>query len=71
MTMALPPEYVDRLIGGQSGHTTAEFDFQSRLLLFVRPTFGFFYPQGSHWNPLMLARAKHWIDIYKNFVDRS
>ncbi len=27
MTMALPPEYVDRLIGGQSGHTTAEFDF--------------------------------------------
>jgi len=68
MTMALPPEYVDRLIGGQGGHTTAEFDFQSRLLLFVRPTFGFFYPLGSHWNPLMLAQAKHWIDIYKNFV---
>lgn len=68
MTMALPPEYVDRLIGGQSGHTTADFDFQSRLLLFVRPTFGFFYPLGSQPNPLMMQRAKRWADLYKNFV---
>jgi hypothetical protein len=42
--MALPPEHVDRLIGGQSGHTRADFDFQSRLLLFVRPTFAFLHP---------------------------
>jgi alpha-galactosidase len=68
MSMALPPEYVDRLLGGQSGHTTADFDFQSRLLLFVRPTFGFLYPLGSQWNPIMLGRLKHWIDLYKNFV---
>src|SRR5690606_20250419 len=26
MTMALPPEHVDRLLGGQNGHTTAELD---------------------------------------------
>lgn len=44
MTMALPPESVDRLIGGQSGHPAAEFDFQARLLLFVRPTLGFLRP---------------------------
>ena len=68
MTMALPPEYVDRLIGGQSGHTTAEFDFQSRLLLFVRPTFGFLHPMGSAWNPVMLARAKQWAGLYRDFV---
>jgi alpha-galactosidase len=68
MTMALPPEYVDRLIGGQSGHTTAEFDFQSRLLLFVRPTFGFLRPMGAQWNPLMLDRLKRWIGLYKNFI---
>ncbi len=68
MTMALPPEYVDRLLGGQSGHTTAEFDFQARLLLFVRPTVGFPKPAGSAWNPLMLARMKHWIGLYKSFV---
>lgn len=68
MTMALPPEYVDRLIGGQSGFLTADFDFQSRLLLFVRPTIGFPKPMGAEWNPHMLARMKHWIDLYKNFV---
>jgi alpha-galactosidase len=68
MTMALPPESVDRLLGGQSGHTAAELDFQWRLLLFVRPTFGFLKPLGSEWNPALLARLKHWVSLYKNFV---
>ena len=68
MTMALPPEYVDRLIGGQSGHLTADFDFQSRLLLFVRPTFGFMHPVGSAWNTLMLEQARRWAKLYKDFV---
>ena len=68
MTMALPPEYVDRLIGGQAGHTTAEYDFQARLLLFVRPTLAFFHPLGSQANPIMLERTKHWLEIYKGFV---
>ena len=68
MTMALPPEYVDRLLGGQSGHTTAEFDFQSRLLLFVRPTVGFLYPLGAQPNPLMIARLQRWSALYKDFV---
>ncbi len=68
MTMALPPEYVDRLIGGQSGFTTADFDFQSRLLLFAQPTFGFLYPLGSQPNPLLMERTKRWANLYKNFV---
>ena len=68
MTMALPPEHIDRLIGGQSGHTAASFDFQSRLLLFVRPTLGFLCPMGAEWNPHMLARLRRWIELYKNFV---
>jgi alpha-galactosidase len=68
MTMALPPEHVDRLIGGQTGYLTADFDFQSRLLLFVRPTIGFPKPLGSDWNPHMLERMKHWIGLYKSFV---
>lgn len=68
MTMALPPEHVDRLIGGQSGHQTADFDFQSRLLLFVRPTFGFLHRLGSDWSPLMLTRVRRWAVLYRDFV---
>jgi alpha-galactosidase len=68
MTMALPPEYVDRLLGGQSGYTTAEFDFQARLLLFVRPTFAFLKPSGAEMNPLLLGRMQHFIQLYKNFI---
>jgi len=68
MTMALPPEHVDRLLGGQSGHTTAELDFQSRLLLFVRPTFGFLHPLGAAPNPLMMERTREWIRFYREFV---
>ena len=68
MTMALPPEYVDRLLGGQDGQTTAEFNFQARLLLFVQPKFGFLYPMNSQPNPIFMARAKEWVSLYKNFV---
>jgi alpha-galactosidase len=68
MTMALPPEYVDRLVGGQSGHTTAELDFQLRLLLFVRPTLGFLCPPNASWNPILLARVKRMVTLYKDFV---
>lgn len=65
MTMALPPEYVDRLIGGQSGYTRAELEFQDRLLLFVRPTIGFPKPRGANWNPQQLASLRHFVDLYK------
>jgi alpha-galactosidase len=68
MTMALPPEYVDRLLGGQFGHSTAELDFQARLLMFVRPTLGFFHPLGAPWNPILLERMRHFIGLYKSFV---
>jgi alpha-galactosidase len=68
MTMALPPEYVDRLLGGQDGQTAADFDFQARLLLFLQPKFGFLYPIGADPNPVFMRRIKHWIDLYKNFV---
>lgn len=68
MTMALPPETIDRLLGGQDGQTAADFDFQSRLLLFLEPKFGFLYPPGSQPNPVFLARAKRWAGLYKDFV---
>ncbi|MBS1851618.1 MAG: alpha-galactosidase [Acidobacteria bacterium] len=68
MTMALPPEYVDRLLGGQNGQTTAEFNFQARLLLFMQPKFGFLYPSYAQPNPWFMRSIKRWTDLYKNFV---
>jgi len=68
MTMALPPEYVDRLIAGQNGHIAGDLDFQWRLLLFVRPSLGIFHPLGASWNPAQLARLRHFVELYKNFV---
>ena len=68
MTMALPPEYVDRLVGGQDGHTAGDVDFQARLLLFVRPTFGYLAPVGEPVNPVQLARIGHMLDLYRSFV---
>jgi alpha-galactosidase len=68
MSMALPPEYVDRLIAGQSGHTHADILFQARQLLFVRPTISVFNPLGSEPNPKQFALVRHTLAIYKNFV---
>ena len=68
LSMALPPENIDRLLGGQSGQTAADFDFQSRLLLFLEPKFGFLYPVGSQPNPVFMSRAKRWVGLYKDFV---
>lgn len=69
MTMALPPEYVDRLFGmGQSGHLRADLDFQARLVLIVHPTLGWINPIGSRPNPVQLARIRHAVDLYKTFV---
>lgn len=69
MTMALPPEYVDRLFGmGQSGHLFADLGFQLRLLVFVHPTLGYLNPLGSRPNPAQVARVRHAVDIYKHFV---
>lgn len=68
MTMALPPECMDRLVGGQSGHTAADLDFQLRQLFFSLPKFGFLYPLGATPNPLLLERVKQWVKLYKSFV---
>lgn len=69
MTMALPPECIDRLIFGQSGHRAGDLDFQVRQLLFVRPTIG-----PEHWqtgpsrNPELRKKVKAAISFYKEFV---
>jgi alpha-galactosidase len=70
MTMALPPERIDRLGAGMGQwlHRTAELDFHCRLPLFVHPTMGWTHLIGAKPNPLQLARVKRQVEIYKTFV---
>ena len=69
MTMALPPEYVDRLLGGVERVHDGGVRFSiSSPALWTDPTFGFLHPLGSEPNPLMMERLKRWVDMYKNFV---
>ena len=69
MTIALPPEYVDRLLHGQANYLTGDIDFQTRISLFGRPTIGgLLWPLGSAPNNHLLEKIRHMVDIYKNFV---
>ncbi len=68
MTMALPPEMCDRLVGGMSCHTRGSLDFQARLTLFGRPTTNDYNAVGSLSNPDQLAFLRHTFDLYKNFI---
>ncbi|NLG27967.1 MAG: hypothetical protein GX557_08655, partial [Chloroflexi bacterium] len=68
MTMALPPETVDRLVGGQNGHTTADLDAQLRQLVFVSFNLSFLSPLDTAMNPLLLERVNHMVDLYKRIV---
>ncbi len=69
MTMALPPERVDRLAGmGQSGQRTAELDFQFRLQLFVHPSLNWFHLKDAAPNKVQQARIRNAVRIYKDFV---
>lgn len=68
MTMALPPERVSRLVGGQTSFRASECEFQWRLLLFNQPNLSFLTPRGAEVNPQLLGQMKHYIDIYRNFI---
>ena len=69
MTLALPPEYVDRNIGVcQEGHTRADLDFQWRTVLFGRMTISGVHPRGARPNPDQIGRIKHGVRIYKDFI---
>ncbi|MCY4082632.1 MAG: alpha-galactosidase [Caldilineaceae bacterium] len=69
MSMALPPERVDRLAGmGQSGQRTAELDYQFRLQLFVHPSLNWFHLKDAAPNAVQQARIGNAVRIYKEFV---
>jgi len=72
MTIALPPELVDRHLVGQgqvANLLAGHIDFQSRLCIFGRPSVGaVLWPLGAEPNPVLLDKVRHMVDLYKDFV---
>lgn len=68
MTMALPPEACDRLVGEMEGYLRGDIETQMRLSIFTRPTVSCLgAPDGYTLNPEQFGIVKHHIEIYKNF----
>ena len=68
MTMALPPECVDRLMIGQASYLTADLSTMLRNQLFARPTISALHTTYFGENPQQTALVRHNVGIYKNFV---
>jgi alpha-galactosidase len=68
MSVALPPEFINRLVGGQNSYMTGELQTQMRNLLFAYPSIAVVKPNYVEHNPGMLAEIRRNVEIYKNFV---
>lgn len=69
MSMALPPERIDRNAGvGQNGHLRGDLDFQLRACMFGHLTLTGLYPAAGQGNPRHLARIRHHVQHYKSFI---
>ncbi len=66
MSMALPPERMDRLIGyGQYCGRTADIDFQGRLALFTHATMGWYHLIGAKPNLTQQRHVERFVKLYK------
>lgn len=68
MTMALPPERVDRLFAGMGCHTMASFDFHMRNTMLGHISLNVTSPAFAQWNTEQMEFIKHSLGIYKEFI---
>jgi alpha-galactosidase len=69
MSMALPPERIDRNAGVcQDGHERADLDLQLRSCMFGHFTLSGIYPAPGEGNPQHVARIRHAVTLYKTFI---
>lgn len=68
MTIALPPERVDRLFAGMNCHPFGSLDLQLRNTMLTHMTLNVIAPAGTEPNPQQMAFVQHCTDIYKNFI---
>ncbi len=68
MTMALPPEKVDRLFAGMGCHTIGSLDAHLRNTMLGHISLNVISPADAKVNEKAMAFIKHSTDVYKNFI---
>lgn len=68
MTVALPPERVDRLVSGMGCHEFGSLGFHMRNAMLGHLTLNVISPNGMHVNESQLEFVRRSVDIYKNFI---
>ena len=68
MTMALPPERVDRLFAGMGCHTIGSFKAHLRNTMLGHVSLNVISPEGAVINTDAMDFVKHSMDIYKSFI---
>ena len=68
MTMALPPERVDRLFAGMGCHEHGTIDLQMRNTMLTHISLNVVAPASAPENPIQTEFIRHSVDIYKNFI---
>lgn len=68
MTMALPPERVDRLFAGMGCHEYGTIDMQMRNTMLTHMSLNVIAPASMPENPIQAEFVRHSVDIYKNFI---
>lgn len=68
MTMALPPERVDRLFAGMGCHSFGSFDLQMRNTMLTHMSLNVVASAAASLNPLQIEFVKHSTDVYKQFI---
>ncbi len=68
MTMALPPERVDRLFAGMGCHEHGTLDMQMRNTMLTHMSLNVVVPASATENPIQTEFVHHSVEIYKNFI---
>ena len=68
MTMALPPERVDRLFAGMGCHENGSLDFHMRNCMLGHMSLNVVSPRTAVINPVQMSFIRHSVDLYKNFI---
>ncbi len=68
MTMALPPERVDRLFAGMGCHNFGSFDLQMRNCMLGHMSLNVIAPPDAEINSEQMDFVCHSVDVYKTFI---